>query len=292
MYNRTTWTMAVVLAIGLAARAQAGDDTTRHGTPSVLFDHRSPYERVMVVDIGGRRSLRFGTVFGDEQSVLDLADPETPVLEYVPLTLAGAALAKKLERALVVGFGGGTVTRYWRGRYPDLHVDSVDIDPVVVATAFLFFRFEPGPRTPVHVMDGRAFVRSSGGQYDLVLLDEFGAGDAPYHLTTLEFYREIQGKLADGGVVLANLVAEANDTLFDQERTFREAFATVIRLHTASDGNILLVGTAAPAIGDDELARRLDEVAASVAPEVDLARLAQPHPAPGPVAGATVLHDR
>ena len=210
--------------------------------PEVVFEQVSPFDSVYVVDVSGRRFLRFGSVYGDDQSGLDLLRQDVPVLEYIPLTLAGLVAADKLERGLVIGFGAGSVTRLWHRAAPSMQIDSVEIDPVVTAVAFTHFGFPSHELLPIHVMDGRQFVQQSSGGYDVVLLDAYGAGDAPYHLTTLEFYREVQARLAPGGVVMANMVAETDATVLAMMRTFCDAFPGALRFDTPHDGNIVLIG--------------------------------------------------
>lgn len=284
-------TTILVLVLSLLSLGTAAGEPPKSGESTVLYDETSPYERVFVVEFGGKRYLRFGSTAGDDQSVLDLASPETPVLEYVTRTLAGAALAEKLDRGMVIGFGAGTVTRYWHGLFPEMWIDNVEIDPLVTATAFQFFGFAPHDRMPVHIMDGRAFVRSSAGGYDLVLLDAFGAGDAPYHLTTLEFYREIQKKLAPGGAVVANMVAEKDETLRAQAHTFRQAFPSVYRVETPHDGNVLLIGHSGPSLSAADWAELLSAFAARTTLGIDLAAMAPLTESPAGVAAAAVLHD-
>ncbi|MDP7111208.1 MAG: fused MFS/spermidine synthase [Myxococcota bacterium] len=260
--------------------------------PGLLYDEVSPFERVVVVDEGGQRFLRFGSLTGDDQTVLDLARPDIPVLEYIPRTGFGMALLDAPDRALVIGLGGGSTTRFWHGIYPAMRIDSVEIDPLVVAVAFQYFGFPFDLLLPVHVMDGRAWVRESPGEYDLVLLDAYGAGDAPYHLTTLDYYAELRAKLAPGAVVVANMVAEENNTVAAMARTFREAFPTVYRIETPNDGNVLLIGTDGPQLTEAELAVRLEGFVAAHAPGMDPADLGRPSPSPGNVHGAPVLRDR
>ncbi len=230
-------TLAFTLAVFLVAGGAAAQGT-------VVHEATSPYGQIYVVDSKGERFLRFGSPDGDDQSGLDLRDPDRPVLEYIPLTLAGLATADALERGLVVGFGAGMVTRYWHLAAPEMVIDSVEICPVVTALAFTHFGFQPADNLPIHVMDGRRFVQDSAAQYDVILLDAYGSGDAPYHLTTLEFYQEVRARLSPGGVVMANMVAEAEATVAAMMRTFDEAFDEVIRLDTAHDGNVVLLGYA------------------------------------------------
>lgn len=284
--------MSSILVTALALTLPLSPSHARGSKAVVVYEQASAYEQVYVVDKDGYRYLRFGSVEGDDQSVLDLARPDVPILEYIPLTVTGLALADKLERGLLVGFGAGSVTRTWHALAPEMWIDSVEIDPVVTALAYTHFQFTPHDLLPVHVMDGRAFVNTSGGNYDVVMLDAFGAGDAPYHLTTAEFYAEIKAKLAPGGVVMANMVAELNETLLNQARTFNSAFATVYRFETPRDGNVILLGTDAPAKNADDLAAALSAYCTEHAPEFALGAHAVNMPTPEGTAEAAILKDR
>jgi len=234
--RRTSLSIVALLAIAIAALCHAQSPV------EVVFHQSSPYDEVYVVEVDGQRFLRFGSPQGDDQSGMLLADPDRHVLDYIPLTLVGLALAETQDRGLIVGFGAGTTTRTWHRTVPTMHIDSVEIDPVVAAIAFSHFGFEPHESLPIHIMDGRAFVQQVSSRYDAILLDAYGAGDAPAHLTTLEFYREVIGRLAPGGVVMANVVAKEDSTIKAMMRTFCEAFPMVIRIDTPRDGNIVLLG--------------------------------------------------
>lgn len=272
---------ALALAVLLAAGGAAAQGT-------VVHEQTSPYGQVFVVDSNGERFLRFGSPDGDDQSGLDLRDPDRPVLEYIPLTLAGLATADKLQRGLVVGFGAGMVTRYWHRAEPEMVIDSVEICPVVTALAFTHFGFQPAPNLPIHVMDGRQFVQDTAARYDVVLLDAYGSGDAPYHLTTVEFYREVVAHLAPGGVVMANMVAEAEATVAAMMRTFAEAFDEVVRLDTARDGNVVLLGYGAG--GSGSFAAELDAFGLEH-PLQGHETIGDPLPLPEGVMAAPVLRD-
>jgi spermidine synthase len=278
---------AAVAALFLASSALAQE--TPAGAGEVLYEQLSPFERVFVVETGSVRFLRFGNPNGDDQTGIDLRHPDVPQLEYIPLTLGGMALAGGRQRGMVIGFGGGAVTRYWHGLAPEMTIDSVEIDPVVAAVAFSYFGFQYSPLLPIHLMDGRQWVQETPHHYDVVLLDAYGHGDAPYHLTTLEFYQDVQDRLAPGGVVMANMVAESGRTLLSMMRTFDEAFPVVLRLDTPNDGNIVLLGSMSKKIDAEAFDRRLAAYSAELGLDEPL-ELA-PVPMPDSLLHGVVLRD-
>ena len=93
---------------------------------------------------------------------------------------------------LVLGLGGGAITkRYWRD-YPELTVDSVEIDPVVIDVAGRYFGLPEDERLRVFTRTPGASCRRSRETYDIVIVDCYYADSLPFHLTTTEFLREVK----------------------------------------------------------------------------------------------------
>jgi predicted membrane-bound spermidine synthase len=60
------------------------------------------------------------------------------------------------------------------------------------------------PNLQVFEQDGRAFMRQTTTNYDLVAIDAFQQPYIPFHLTTREFFSEIRDHLSDTGVLALN----------------------------------------------------------------------------------------
>src|SRR6185295_18997660 len=77
----------VAVLIALAGLACASG---RGGT-RVVFDQTSPFGRVLVIDEGPRRVMRFGSPDGSEQSAIELDNPRAVSQEYTRYALIGLA---------------------------------------------------------------------------------------------------------------------------------------------------------------------------------------------------------
>src|ERR1051325_11571659 len=69
---------------GIAFAAALGElacASTRAG-PRVVFDEISRFGRVLVIDEGPRRVMRFGSPAGSEQSAVEIGNPRALPLEY------------------------------------------------------------------------------------------------------------------------------------------------------------------------------------------------------------------
>jgi len=179
------------------------------GAEGVLFEKESMYHYVMVEESDGIRKLRFrrkGTDY--DESSMDTRDPLRPVSDYVRLFFSAFLFCPDAERVLMIGLGGGCVPRMVHHYFPDVQMDSVELDPVVVEAAERYFDFKTDAKNRVFVRDGRVQVRlflKERAKYDIVMLDAFRGGYIPYHLTTQEFMEQCKALLTDRGVVAANM---------------------------------------------------------------------------------------
>jgi spermidine synthase len=133
----------------------------------------------------------------------------------------------KIQRLLMIGFGGGQITNYLFRRFPGIEIDAVDIDGEVIRLAREYFDVPDDPRYRTHAEDGRVFVEKapSDARWDMIMLDAFRGVFVPFHLKTREYYAALLSRLTPGGVVVANL--HKNTQMYPSDRaTFDAVFPT------------------------------------------------------------------
>jgi MFS family permease len=131
--------------------------------------------------------------------------------------------------SLHLGGGAFTMPRYLADAFPDDHVVVAEIDPGVTEANHVAARLERPPPFELHHQDAREVVRmlmADGRRVDVVFADAFSDYAIPFHLTTLEFYREVDGILAAGGWMLQNVIDDLDDP-----RMLAAIVATVRQIH-------------------------------------------------------------
>ncbi|WP_434425115.1 spermidine synthase [Nannocystis pusilla] len=162
--------------------------------------------------------------------------------------LAGLALARPLRDVLMIGLGAGVIPRFLRAYLPEVTVEVVEIDPLVIDVARRFFAVEADERLRIHEGDGRKFVADGVRPQDAVILDGHGLGGVPRHLSTCEFLASVRAALAPSGVVVANVWSAAANRYYDATlATYREVFERVHVLDVVGLGNKIIVASAEPA---------------------------------------------
>ena len=227
--------LPLFLAASLAACTLIGS--------KLVYEKPAMFGVLAVTDeFDGMRTMRFGSNSATQTSI-KVGDPDHLEFDYLKLALAGLVLAEAPRRVLIVGLGGGALPVFLRRNFPQLQIDVVEIDPEVVIAAKLYFAFHEDALMKAHLGDGRAFIeRAVAGSYDVVMLDAFGSGEVPEHLTTLEFLVAVKKATAPGGVVVSNVWKRLYNRQYDAMlRTYQEVFADVDVIATSRDVNMMIV---------------------------------------------------
>jgi spermidine synthase len=196
-----------------------------------LYEKNSLYQFIMVdEDLKGKeRYILVNTKKNRPQGGILIKDPDQLLFEYTRMAFTSLAfLDREPEDVLFVGLGAGVMPRYFNKHYPDAIVDAVEIDPEMFEVAKKYFYFQEKPNMKVHIQDGRIYLKRTRNKYDMIFLDAYRGEHIPFHLTTVEFLREIKKKLKEGGVVVANILSSSNNKFFwSMVRTYKEEFKTL-----------------------------------------------------------------
>ncbi len=210
----------------------------------VIYEVQSKYQRISVrdTDYGYRQLIFDGHPDGFDaiQSEMDLANPDVPTLSYARHMMAALAVVERPRRILVVGLGGACIQRYVHRLLPEAVIETAELDPEVRAVAAAYFFFKEDARQVVHLGDGRAFVETTKQRYDLIILDAFSATSIPDRLTTREFLQAVKDRLAEGGVVCANLWS-SEASYWDMVKTYAAVFPEFHVLKCAGSANNLVL---------------------------------------------------
>jgi predicted membrane-bound spermidine synthase len=155
---------------------------------------------------------------------------------------------------LMIGSAAGTIPKQFLAFYgPDARIDAVEIDPKIVAVGREYFAMDDQqfPNYKVYTEDGRVFLNRTTQTYDVIGMDAYHQPYIPFHLTTQEFFRQVNDKLAPGGVAVVNAGKPGSDyRLVDTlASTMRSVFPQVFIIDVPSFGNSIVIGVKQP-VGD------------------------------------------
>jgi MFS family permease len=226
-YGATIWAAACAAVLGAATLAA--------GAPC---DAETAYHCARVEDDPARASGRVLRLERLRHSYVDLEDATH--LEFDYTRWMGDAIddmaAGPLE-AVFIGGGGFTLPRYLAATRPGSRSRVLEVDGDLVELARERLGLRTGPDLVARVGDARVTLRGEPtDSADLVVGDAFGGLAVPWHLTTVEFARDIRRVLRPDGLYLLNVID------YKPLRLVRAEAATLRRVF----GNVALVGHPEP----------------------------------------------
>lgn len=242
--GRGWWVLPCLLASILAASSLAVSG-------EIVFETTSPYHSIQVIERGGVRILSFD---GTRESKMSIADPLQGHFEYTEFFHMPWLWNTNIGRVLMIGLGGASTQRAFQHYYPDLAIETAEIDPTVVWIAKQYFTFQESPRQRVHLSDGRLFLKRTRTQYDLIILDAYTRGRygsfIPPHLVTREFFELADRHLTTNGVLAYNVISSTDGAdagiLGALYRTLSAVFPHVYLFPCRSSKNVVLIATKSP----------------------------------------------
>lgn len=234
---------AAVLTLAMALPVPASTKVDLIGA-RIVHREKSVYRNVMVTENAMHRCMIFTRRIRLLQTCIDRKATDKLVLPYSHGMMTAMIAHPNAKRALIIGLGGGVITRAVRDVAPDISVDTVELDPAVVDVAKRYFGFREDPQVKAYVNDGRVFIRQQNrkkAHYDIVMIDACDNDFVPEHLLTEEFMREIQTLLNPGGVVVANSFSKGR-LVYHESATYRSVFRNVLEVDVDGGNRIILAG--------------------------------------------------
>jgi spermidine synthase len=212
----------------------------------MLYEKNSLYQYIRVIeDIEKKERYLLNSKRSEMQGGIYVATPEKLHCEYTQLSFISLTfLNRSPEDVLFIGLGAGSMPGYFSKYYPKANIDIVEIDPEILKVAKEFFDFRESANMNLHISDGRVFVKRTPKKYDLIFLDEYQSGHIPFHLTTVEFLKEVKSKLNDGGVVVSNIIADRKNKFFlSMIKTYIKEFPHLYNFKGRTSDNYIFVAT-------------------------------------------------
>lgn len=156
-----------------------------------------------VHDQDGVRSLRFNN--GTVQSSMRVSAPFELDLNYTQTMLGFLLFNAEPRDILLVGLGGGSLSKYCHRRFPRAHITTLEIDPDVIALRDQFLIPPDDERFQVVQTDAFDYLARSDVHADILLLDGYDAAGLPDRLCSAAFYSNCRQALREQGVLVANL---------------------------------------------------------------------------------------
>ncbi|HSW12080.1 MAG TPA: hypothetical protein VLI06_04525 [Solimonas sp.] len=162
------------------------------------------YRRPFVLDDGVTRRLHFD--FHSVQSEMTIDAPLELNFAYTRKMMSFLLFHPRPEHVVVVGLGGGSMTRFCAGRLPGTRVTTVEIDEDIIALSDFFSAPAWDSRVRLVHADAADYFAATDDWADVVLVDGCDRwGTAPAFCEP-DFYEKLRARLRPGGLLVLNLI--------------------------------------------------------------------------------------
>ncbi len=180
----------------------------------VVYEDESQYSYIAVTVDPQYPQLREMILDKLTHSMVNLDDPKALQYEYewvyeavIDKFFPGA---QPLD-ALVIGGGGYAFPHYLETARPGGYTEVAEIDPAVTEAAHAAFGLPRDTKMAIYNMDARNRVsdvlrETSPKRFDCIFGDSINDYTVPYHLTTVEFTRQVRTLLKENGIYLLNMI--------------------------------------------------------------------------------------
>jgi spermidine synthase len=205
--RRRLYALIPIVILILAAFSNGGIRPAAYGVR--IYETESAYNYIQVVQSGTETQL----LLDDGHAIHSIYDPTTL---YTHGYWDDALLApyfgsgRTPGRVALIGLAGGTVARQFTAIDGPIPIDGVELDPRIVDVGRRYFDMRE-PNLHVVVADGRYWMATTAGRYDVIFIDAYRQPYIPWYLTTREFFESARAHLAPGGVVAINVGRTTSD---------------------------------------------------------------------------------
>jgi spermidine synthase len=270
--RRRLYLLIPVVIVALALLSGGAIRAAAYGTR--VYETESAYNYIQVVRSGSETQL----LLDEGSAVHSIYDPTSLYTHgyWDDVLLAPYFGSGRVPgRVALVGLAGGTVARQFTAIDGPIPIDGVEIDPKIVDVGRRYFDMTE-PNLHVAVADGRYWMATRAGRYDVILVDAYRQPYIPFYLTTREFFESAKAHMAPDGVLAINVGRTPTDTrLVDAlSGTLNAVFPNVFVIESNRRfTNSVIYATSSAATVDQFVARAQAETNSKLKPIVEEALL-------------------
>jgi spermidine synthase len=239
----------------------------------IIEETESNYNHIIIKQKAEYISMSFSRFKSKytESKINIFNEDELPVsyTQTMPVSLAYTKNPKKL---LMIGLGGGMITKYIHKYMPQINITGVELDEKVLLMAKKYFKLKEDSNYKVFIKDGRLFLNETKATYDIIMVDAYKGGYIPFHLCTYEFYSLLEKHLSDQGVISLNL--HSGSKLYPRIiNTLKYVFTNVDLYKSRASSNIIAIAYNAEGITTDTLLKNAESLQKNYQFYYDIAEL-------------------
>lgn len=162
------------------------------------------YGQPFALDSVRSRRLHFSLRFVQSEMLLD--HPARLTLSYTRQMMAFLLFQPHPRDLLLVGLGGGSLTKFCHRHLRETRITTVEINPRVIEFGELFELPAPDERYQLVQADAADYLSELNEQVDVVVMDGCDEQGVAPQFCTADFFQGLRRRLRPSGMVVLNLI--------------------------------------------------------------------------------------
>ncbi len=196
------------------------------------------YNKPFVIEEGDSRSLYFSRDY--TQSGMRLSDASALEFDYTRKMMSFLLFVHAPRHILMLGLGGGSLTKFCYRHLPTTRITAVEIDVNVLAFRDQFLLPPDDARLSILQADAAEYLRDCTEHCDVVMIDAFDRDGFAAAVSSRAFYLDVRAALAANGAMVANMVGPKAERSAHLDMIADVFNGNIVVLPIKSDGNYLV----------------------------------------------------
>jgi len=200
---------------------------------------RSEFVDDQLIEVREFENYRWLQIGGDSiQGLMDVNSPSQILLPNIQALLATLLFCPEPRQLLNLGFGCGSIERFFTDKLSDVEITSLESIPEIIQLAREYFFIADES----HIINNlaEAYLAKTKTTYDIILCDIFNDEEHPACLYDDSFYKSLLNCLDDKGVLAINLLPESEDDVLDILLPMKNYFDNISLLEVPNHFNAIL----------------------------------------------------
>ena len=216
----------------------------------IIYEGESAYNYIQVQEINDFLLLRLNEGQGIHSIYHPTQENYHGSWEQVlsaPFFNAAPTTPQDVQNIAILGLAAGTSARQAYQVFPDAQIDGYEIDAEIVSVGYDLFEMDV-PTLDVYIEDARWGISHTDQAYDIIAIDAYKPPYIPWHLTTQEFFQEVQAHLTDNGALMINVARILDDRRLVESlfTTIQSVFPSVYTVDVPDTLNTIIFATRQP----------------------------------------------
>ena len=204
-------TCVICIVIYVLCAVFGSSDSFAFWQPDLTYEGESIYNYLQVAEDEKAVRLSTNVLFGVQS--ITMKDDSLTGMYYDYAMAAPVMVYGSPDRGttsgddglsmLILGMGTGTYGRQCDRYFEDIDIEGVEIDGKITDLSYIYF--DASPDVPVTTYDGRAYLQTIDGKYDVIMVDAYQDISIPFQMSSIEFFTEVYDHLNGDGVMVVNM---------------------------------------------------------------------------------------